>query len=295
VKPRLGLIAGSGRLPLVALDAARSRGYDVLVGAIKEETFQEIERHGASAVHWMSLGEMPKLIETFQREGVREAVIVGQVKRQQIFSSIRPDWKLSRLSPTPPVRHADSMNGGVTKFLAREGITLLNSAALLEPLLARAGVLTRRTPTDQEQTNITYGWALAHHLARVDVGQTVVIANATCVAVEAMDGTDATILRAGALMKNLCGESTALSSALTVVKVAKSHQEMRFDVPVIGLQTIETMRNAGATCLALDAGRCLVLDGEAVIKAADQADISIVVDEVLHRGPERNRWSNTNA
>jgi len=284
VKPRLGLIAGSGRLPLLALDAARSRGYDVLVAAIKEETFPEIEKHGASVVLWTSLGEFSKVIGTFQREGVREAVIVGQVKHRQIFSSIRPDWKLAKLAPTIPVRQADSMIGGVNRFLEREGITLLNSTALLEPLLARAGVLTRRSPTDQEQTNITYGWALAKHLARIDVGQTVVVANATCVAVEAMDGTDATILRAGELMRGLCGESTALSCALTVVKVAKSHQEMRFDVPVIGLQTIETMRSAGATCLALDAGRCLVLDGEAVINAANEAGITIVVDEILHRG-----------
>jgi len=223
----------------------------------------------------MPLGEITKLVETFQREGVREAVIVGQVKHQQIFSSIRPDWKLARLSPAHPVRHADSMIGGVTTFLAREGITLLQSTSLLEPLLARPGVLTRRPPTDQEQTNITYGWALAHHLARVDVGQTVVIANATCVAVEAMDGTDATILRAGALMKSLCGESTVSSCALTVVKGAKAHQEMRFDVPVIGVATIEAMIRAGATCLSVEAGRTLLFDREALLQRAAEADIAI--------------------
>lgn len=283
MKPRLGLIAGSGKLPLLALDAARSRGYDVLVAAIKEETFPEIETRGASAVHWMSLGELSKLIGTFQREGVREAVMVGQVKHKQIFSSIRPDWKLAKLLPTLPVRNTDSQIGGVAKFLEREGITLLNSTTLLEPLLARAGVLTRRSPTAQEQTNITYGWAVARHLARIDVGQTVVIADAACVAVEAMEGTDATILRAGALMKSLCGESTVPSHSLTVVKVAKINQEMRFEMPIIGLQTIETMHKANATCLALNAGRCLVLDGEAVIKAADEADITVVVDEVQHR------------
>ncbi|HYD16382.1 MAG TPA: UDP-2,3-diacylglucosamine diphosphatase LpxI [Candidatus Nanoarchaeia archaeon] len=283
MKPRLGLIAGSGRLPLLALDAARSRGYEVLVAAIREETVPEIEERGASSVHWMSLGDFSKVIGKFQREGVQEAVMVGQVNDKHILCSIRPDWKLAKLLPTPPVRHTDSQIGGVAKFLAREGITLLKMTALLGPLLARAGVLTRRSPTAQEQTNITYGSAVAQHIARIDVGQTVVIADAACVAVEAMDGTDATILRAGTLMRSLCGESALLSRSLTVVKVAKINQDMRFDVPVIGLQTIETMRNAGATCLALDAGRCLVLDGEAVIKAADEAEITIVVNEVVRR------------
>jgi DUF1009 family protein len=280
VKPRLGLIAGSGKLPLLALDAARSRGYDVLVAAIKEQTFPEIETHGASAVHWMSLHELSKLIGTFQRAGVQQAVMVGQVNHKHIFGSIRPDWKRVKLLPTLTVCNTDSQIGGVAKFLAREGITLLNSATLFEPLLARAGVLTRRAPNPQEQANIAYGSAVAQHVARIDAGQTVVIANAACVAVETIEGTDATILRAGALMKSVCGESSVLSRALTVVKVAKVNQEMRFDVPVIGLQTIETMCKANATCLALDAGRCLVLDGEAVIKAADEADIAIVVNEV---------------
>ena len=210
--------------------------------------------------------------------------MAGQVKHKQIFSSIRPDWKLAKLLLTLPMRNTDSLIGGVAKILADEGITLLNSTSLLEPLLARAGVLTRRRPTDQEQTNITYGRAVAHHVARFDIGQTVVIAEAACVAIEAMEGTDAAILRAGALMKGLHGESAMLSRALTVVKVAKPNQDMRFDVPVIGLRTIETMCKAGATCLALDAGRCLMLDGEAVIKAANEAGIAIVADEIPHRG-----------
>ena len=284
MKARLGLIAGNGKFPLLVLDAARSRGYEVVVAAIKEEAFPEIEQRGASSVHWMSLGELSKLIATFQREGVKEAIMAGQVKHKQIFSSIRPDLKLAKLLLTLPMRNTDSLIGGVAKILADEGITLLNSTSLLEPLLARAGVLTRRQPTDQEQTNITYGRAVAHHVARFDIGQTVVIAEAACVAIEAMEGTDAAILRAGALMKGLHGESAMLSRALTVVKVAKPNQDMRFDVPVIGLRTIETMREAGATCLALDAGRCLMLDGEAVIQAANEADIAIVADETPHRG-----------
>lgn len=277
---RIGLIAGNGRFPFLILDAAKSNGYEVVVAAIKEETFPEIEKHGAAAVHWMSLGELTKLIDTFKREGVKTAVMAGQVKHKQIFSAIRPDWKMAKLLLSLTTRNTDSLIGGIAKILEEEGIHLMSSTALLEPLLAREGVLTRRRPTDQEQTNITYGRSVAHHLSRFDIGQTVVIAEAACVAVEAMEGTDATILRAGELMSGLHGEASTLSRALTVVKVAKPNQDMRFDVPVIGMHTIETMKKAGAACLALDAQRCLILDGEALIKAADEAEIAIIADKV---------------
>ena len=276
---KLGLIAGNGRFPFLILEAARSRGYEVVVAAIKEETFPEIESHGAASVHWMSLGELSKLIQTFQQEGVKTAVMAGQVKHKQIFSAIRPDWKLAKLLLSLPMRNTDSLIGGVAKILEEEGIHLISSTELLEPLLAREGVLTKRRPTDAEQANITYGRAAAQHLAKFDIGQTVVVAEAACVALEAMEGTDATILRAGELMKTLHGEASTLSRALTVVKVAKPNQDMRFDVPVVGLATIETMRKAGATCLALDAGRCLILDGDAVIRAADEGDIAITADK----------------
>lgn len=277
---RLGLIAGNGRFPFLILDAARSRGYEVVVAAIKEETFPEIEQHGATSVHWMSLGELTKLIETFQREGVKTAVMAGQVKHKQIFSAIRPDWKLAKLLLALPTRNTDSLIGAVAKVLEDEGIHLMSSTALLEPLLAREGVLTKRRPSDQEQTNITYGRSVAQHLSRFDIGQTVVIAEAACVAVEAMEGTDATILRAGELMNSLHGEASTFSRALTVVKVAKPNQDMRFDVPVIGIHTIETMKRAGASCLALEAERCLILDGDAVTRAADEAGIAIVADKL---------------
>src|SRR5690349_13872447 len=216
--PKLGLIAGNGRFPFLVLDAARSQGYDVVVAAIKEETFPDIESHTASAVHWLSLGELSKLIETFQREGVTRAVMAGQVKHKQIFSSIRPDWKLAKLLLSLTTRNTDSLIGAVAKVLEEEGIHLMSSTALLEPLLAREGVLTKRPPTDQEQSNITYGRAVAQHLSRFDIGQTVVIAEAACVTVEAMEGTDATILRAGELMAGLHGEASTLSRSLTVVK-----------------------------------------------------------------------------
>ena len=246
---RIGLIAGNGKFPFLVLDAARSQGMQVVVAAIKEETFPEIEHHGAAAVHWLSLGELSRLIETFKSEGVTHAIMAGQVKHKQIFSSIKPDWRLAKLLLSLTTRNTDSLIGAVGKVLADEGITLMNSTALLEPMLATEGVLTQRGPTDSEQTNITYGRAVAHHLSRFDIGQTVVIAEAACVAVEAMEGTDATILRAGEIMKSpsLGKEPSTLSRALTVVKVAKPNQDMRFDVPVVGLKTIETMKQAGAT------------------------------------------------
>jgi DUF1009 family protein len=204
--------------------------------------------------------------------------MAGQVKHKQIFSAIRPDWKLAKLLLSLPKRNTDSLIGGVAKILEEEGIQLMSSTELLEPLLAREGVLTKRQPSEQERANITYGRSVAQNLANFDIGQTVVIAESACVAVEAMEGTDATILRAGELMKTLHGEASTLSRALTVVKVAKPNQDMRFDVPVVGLPTIERMKKAGATCLALDAGRCLVLDGDAMIRAADEAGIAIVAE-----------------
>lgn len=271
---KLGLIAGNGKFPLLVLDAARAQGFDVVVAAIKEETFPEIESRGAAAVHWLSLGELSKLIDTFKAEGVTRAVMAGQVKHKQIFSSIKPDWRLAKLLLSLGTRNTDSLLGAVAKVLAEEGITLENSTSLLEPLLAKSGVLTKRSPTEQERKNIEYGRAVARHFAQYDVGQTVVIAESACVAVEAMEGTDATIARAGEIMRSLEGDST-LSRALTVVKIAKPNQDMRFDVPVAGIKTIEVMRQAGASCLAVDAGRCLLLDGQGVIKAADDAGISV--------------------
>jgi DUF1009 family protein len=281
---KLGLIAGNGTFPFLVLDAARAQGYEVVVAAIKEETFPEIECRGAASVHWLSLGELSKLIETFKAEGVTRAVMAGQVKHKQIFSAIKPDWRLAKLLLSLGTRNTDSLLGAVAKVLADEGIVLENSTALLEPLLARAGVLTKRAPTEQERKNIEYGRAVGRRLAEYDIGQTVVIAEAACVAVEAMEGTDATIERAGQIMRSLYAESgsggelSLLSRALTVVKIAKPKQDMRFDVPVIGLKTIETMVRAGGSCLAVDAGRCLVIDGEAVMQAADAAGIAVWAD-----------------
>src|ERR1700687_3043239 len=273
---RIGLIAGNGSFPLLVLDAARAQGFDVIVAAIKEEASPEIEQHGATAVHWLSLGELSNMIETSQREGVHRAVMAGQVKHKQIFSSIRPDWKLAKLLLSLGTRNTDSLLGAVAETLAEEGITLENSTSFLEPLLARAGILTKRAPSPQEKKNIEYGRTVARQLAQYDIGQTVVVAESACVAVEAMEGTDAAIGRAGEIMRSLAGDASTLGRELTVVKIAKPNQDMRFDVPVVGVKTIEGMRQAGATCLALDAGKCLLLDGNAIIAAADSAGIAIV-------------------
>ncbi len=278
VKHKLGLIAGNGRFPLLVLDAARAQGFDVVVAAIKEETFPEIESHGAAAVYWLSLGELSKLIDTFKREGVRRAIMAGQVKHKQIFSNIKPDWRLAKLLLSLGARNTDALLGALAKVLADEGIILENSTSFLEPLLARPGVLTERAPTEQEKKNIGYGRAVARHLAQYDIGQTVVVAESACVAVEAMEGTDATIERAGQIMASLGGTPSTLSRALTVVKIAKPAQDMRFDVPVLGVRTIEIMHNAGASCLALDAGKCLLLDGNGIVEAANSAQICLVAD-----------------
>ena len=277
----LGLIAGNGRFPFLLLDAARAHGLRVVVAAIKEETDPEINERARLdpeniRVHWMSLGELSKLIEMFQREGVTQAVMAGQVKHKQIFSSIRPDWRLAKLLLNLRTRNTDMLLGAVAKVLEDEGITLMSSTAFLEPMLAAAGVLTSRSPDEVERGDIDYGLKVARGIAGFDLGQTVVIAAGACVAVEAMEGTDATISRAGALFRTLNEDASTLARRLTVVKVAKPKQDMRFDVPVVGLPTIEAMREAGATCLCVEAGRTLMFDREAMVKAADAAGIAIV-------------------
>jgi UDP-2,3-diacylglucosamine hydrolase len=277
---KLGLIAGNGRFPFFLLDAARAQGFSVVVAAIREETDPEIDHRAAAdeqiTVHWLSLGELSKLIETFQKEGVTKAVMAGQVKHKQIFSSIRPDWRLAKLLLSLGTRSTDSLLGAVAKVLGDEGIELLSSTAFLEPLLAAEGVLTDRSPSDDERKNIEYGLGVAKAVAGFDIGQTVVVAAQACVAVEAMEGTDATIERAGKLMESMDGDASTLERKLTVVKVAKPNQDMRFDVPVIGVATIEAMIKAGASCLSVEAGRTLLFDRDAIMGRANQAGIAII-------------------
>jgi len=281
---KLGLIAGNGRFPFLLLDAARAHGLAVVVAAIKEETSPEMDERAAAdpniRVHWMSLGELSKLIETFHAEGVSRAVMAGQVRHKQIFSSIRPDWRLAKLLLSLRTRSTDMLLGAVAKVLGDEGIELISSTAYLEPLLAKPGVMTRRAPSEEEVKDVEYGIGVARAIAAYDLGQTVVIAAQACVAVEAMEGTDATIARAGTLLSplgvTLEGGDSTLSRSLTVVKVAKPNQDMRFDVPVVGVPTIDTMRAAGATCLCVEAGRTLIFDRAAMVEAADEAGIALL-------------------
>ena len=277
---KLGLIAGNGRFPFLLLDAARAHGLEVVVAAIKEETSPAMNDRAAAdpgvQLHWLSLGELSRLIDTFRAAGVTRAVMAGQVRHKQIFSSIRPDWRLAKLLMNLRTRNTDMLLGAVAKVLADEGIELISSTQYLEPLLARQGTMTRREPNADELRDIEYGLQVARALATYDLGQTVVIAAQACVAVEAMEGTDATILRAGELFRTLGEGDSTLSRALTIVKVAKPNQDMRFDVPVVGLATIEAMRTAGATCLCVEAGRTLLFDQAAMIQAAEQGDITFI-------------------
>jgi UDP-2,3-diacylglucosamine hydrolase len=280
---KLGLIAGNGRFPFLLLEAARAHGAEVVVAAIKEETDPEMDERAKAdtgiRVHWLSLGELSRLIETFQQEGVAKAVMAGQVKHKQIFSSIRPDWRLAKLLLSLRTKNTDMLLGAVAKVLGDEGIELISSTSYLEPLLAQPGVLTARTPSEAEQQDIAYGREVAKNIAGYDIGQTVVIASQACVAIEAMEGTDAAIERAGAIMQSLEDDASTLDRSLTVVKVAKPKQDMRFDVPVIGIQTIETMKQARATCLAIEAHRTLLFDRDKVVTTADQAGITIIAVE----------------
>ncbi|MGA7341481.1 MAG: UDP-2,3-diacylglucosamine diphosphatase LpxI [Terracidiphilus sp.] len=282
---KLGLIAGNGRFPFLLLEAARAQGLSVVVAAIKEETDAEMDRRAEAdagiTVHWLSLGELSRLIETFHAEGVSKAVMAGQVKHKQIFSSIRPDWRLAKLLLNLRTRNTDMLLGAVAKVLGDEGIEVISSTAFLEPLLAEEGVLTEsapngRAPDEEERKDIEYGLGVARALAGFDIGQTVVVAAQACVAVEAMEGTDSTIERAGRLMKSLDGGASTLERRLTVVKVAKPNQDMRFDVPVIGVDTVEAMIRAGASCLSIEAGRTLLFDRQTLLARASQAGIAIV-------------------
>ncbi len=277
---KLGLIAGNGRFPFLLLDAARAQGFAVTVAAIREETDLEIDHRAAAddhiTVHWLSLGELSRLIQVFHKEGVTAAVMAGQVKHKQIFSSIRPDWRLAKLLLNLRTRNTDMLLGAVARVLADEGIELISSTAFLEPLLAQEGVLTERAPDEEERKNIEYGMSVARAVAGFDIGQTVVVAGQACVAVEAMEGTDAAIERAGRLMQSLDEEASTLARKLTVVKVAKPNQDMRFDVPVIGMGTLETMIAAGASCISVEAGRTLLFDRDTLLKHASEAGIAIV-------------------
>ena len=263
---RYALIAGNGRFPFLVLEAARASGRPMLVAAIRQEADPGLERL-AAGFHWIGLGELSRLIDLLRSQGVTHAVMAGQVKHAQIFSSIRPDWRLLKLLGSLSQKNTDALLGAVAGVLAKEGIALLDSTTFLKPLLAGAGVLSRRAPDAEECANIEYGLRVARVLARLDVGQTVVVAERACVAVEAMEGTDATILRAASLSHG---------RPLTVVKVAKPTQDLRFDVPVIGPATVHTMQRAHATALSVEVGKTLLLDRQELLRRAEEAGVAIV-------------------
>ena len=267
---RLGLIAGNGRFPFLVLDAARGAGHDVTVIALKEETFPDLAdaaaRAPAAPLHWISLGQLGKCINLLKSAGVTRAVMAGQVKHTKLFADIMPDLTLGKVLMRLAAKNTDSLISGVADALAEHGIELIDSTAFLSPLLAREGVITRRAPDEDERRDLEFGYCVADAIARLDIGQTIAVKSAAVVAVEAMEGTDAVIARAGQLA----------GRGVRIVKVAKPNQDMRFDVPVVGVSTIDAMQAVGATALSVDAGKTLMIDGDAMVKAADAAGISIV-------------------
>ena len=259
------MIAGNGRFPFLVLEAARNQGIEMTVIALREEASPDLEAL-ANRLYWVSLGELSRTLDLLHQEGVTRAVMAGQVKHTKIFSSIRPDWKLAKLIFSLPRKNTDSLIGAVARVLEDEGIELVDSTSFLKPLLPEPGVLSRRAPDSRESGDMAYGREIARHVAGLDLGQTVVISDRACVAVEAMEGTDETIERAARL---------AAGKPLVVVKVAKPRQDMRFDVPVVGLRTVEVMKRCRATALAIDAGRTLLFDRARLIETADEAGIAV--------------------
>jgi DUF1009 family protein len=266
---RIGLIAGNGRFPFLALQGARSLGHEVTVVAVKEEAFPELEgaaRDAGADLHWVSLGHLGKCIKVLKQAGARQAIMAGQVRHAKIFSGIIPDLTLLSVLTKLKARNTDALISAVAEVLRDQGIELLDSTAFLDPLLARSGTLTRRAPSPEELTDFAFGYRMADQVAALDIGQTIVVKDKAVVAVEAMEGTDAVIRRAA----EIAGPGTR------VVKVAKPNQDMRFDVPVVGVATIDVMRAAGTTALSIDAAKTLVIDGDRFFAAADAAGIAVV-------------------
>jgi UDP-2,3-diacylglucosamine hydrolase len=265
----LGLIAGNGRFPFLVLDAARAQGHDVTIIAAKEETSTELNdaaaRHG-SPIHWISLGQLGTCIRLLKEHRVTHAVMAGQVKHVKIFGGIVPDLTFLKVLSALTSRSTDGLIGAVAKVLGENGIELIDSTSLLTPLLAGAGVLTHRPPSEEEQKDFAYGYPMADAIAGLDIGQTIAVKHRAVVAVEAMEGTDEVIGRAGYLA----------GPGVRIIKVAKPRQDRRFDVPVIGLATIQAMRIAGASALSVDAGHALMFDRDALLASANEAGITIV-------------------
>ena len=267
---KIGLIAGNGRFPFLVLDAARSLGYDVTIIALKEEALPEIDEAAArepkSTVHWISIGQLGAFLKILKDAGLTQAVMAGQVKHIKIFGGFVPDLTAMSLLSRVKAMNTDALIAAVADLMREHGVELINSTAFLEPLLAGAGQLSQRAPNEVERKDLEFGYRMADAIAGLDIGQTIAVKHQAVVAVEAMEGTDETIGRAG----HLAG------AGVTIVKVAKPNQDLRFDVPIVGLATIQAMRVAGATALSLDAGRALIFDREAFFALANEAGIAIV-------------------
>jgi len=268
---RYGIIAGNGRFPVLALETARRQGDEVVVFAIREEASPEVEGLAAKC-YWISLGELGKLIEGCKDEAISQIMMAGQVKHAKIFSSIRPDWRLAKVLLNLATKNTDSLIGGVRQVLLNEGIELVDSTLLLKPLLAGSGVISRRKPDADERRDIDYGRKIANALASLDLGQSVAISDRACVALEAMEGTDAMLRRAATLVEG---------RKLTLVKASSRRRHLLFDVPVIGPGTIEAMVATGTTAVAVDAGRTLLLDRDELLSKADEAGIAVFGMEPL--------------
>jgi DUF1009 family protein len=268
---RYGMIAGNGRFPLLALEAARREGHEVVVIAIENEASEQVAEF-ASSIHWINIGQLGALIEILKREHVREVMMAGQVKHVSLFSSVAPDWRMAKLLLSLKEKNTASLIGGIQRALAAEEIQLVDSTRLLKPLLAPEGCLTRRTPGKEEEADIRYGRRIAQVLASIDIGQSVAISEKACVAAEAMEGTDAMLRRAASLVSG---------KPLRLVKASHGRSHLLFDVPVVGVTTIETMAETHTTALALDAGRTLLLDKEKMIEVANHSGIAVVAYPAL--------------
>ncbi len=262
---KFGLIAGNGTFPFMVLKGARQSGAQMVVVAIREETDPQIEQL-AERVKWVGIGQLGRMIRFFKEEGVEKAIMAGQVKHVQIFSRAVPDARMLKVLLKLPRRNTDSLIGAIASELQSEGIELVDSTCFLQDYLPKSGALTRRQPDKREREDIEYGLEIAREIARLDLGQTIVVRGKACVAVEAMEGTDETIRRAGKLVQR----------RLTVVKIAKPNQDMRFDVPVVGVPTIEAMLEAKATCLCITAGKTLMFDRDEMIRVANENKVAIV-------------------
>lgn len=262
---KYGLIAGNGQFPFLVVEGAKKQGVELSVVAIKEETDKAIDE-AAADVAWLGIGQLGKMIAHFKKRGVTRVMMAGQVKHVQIFSGAMPDLRMMKMLWNLPRRNTDALIGGVADEMAKEGLELIDSTTLIKDHLAPKGVMTKRGPIDIEQQNIEYGLHIANEIARLDLGQTIVVRSSACVAIEAMEGTDETIKRAGSLARG----------KLTVVKVAKPDQDMRFDVPVIGVPTIENMIAAGATCISVSAGKTLIFDRDEMLRLANRNKICVI-------------------